>query len=286
MDKRYILAALWLFTTSAYAVVDDIGENISLAKGATRVISLAPDITEILFSIGAGKQIVGVVSASDYPLAAKKIPRVGSYSGIDLERIAALHPDLIVTWSHTFTRQLAPLKKLGIAIYTTEPHRLEDIPRTMLALGDLTNNVKTAQQQAQKFEKDLTNLRLQYRDAHPVSVFYQIGDYGLLTINKASWINQAIALCGGKNIFAEANLSVPEVDLEAVIKANPEVILTDAESKNWHKKWGAWPEMRATKHQFLFALDPDLIDRAGPRLLLGAAKICHFLQMARAQYKT
>ncbi len=271
------------YAVAACDVTDDTGHTLHLSTPAQRIISLAPDITETLFAISAGNHIIGVVQGSDFPEAARKIPLVGSYSGLDLERIASLRPDLIVTWSQAFSRQLAALKMLGIPIYTTSPRRLEDIPHTMKNLGCLAGTFPNAQSVANQYEHRLALLHKRYHRQDELTVFYQIGTYSLITINQDSWINQAISLCGGRNIFAQTKWIAPEVSWESVITANPQVILSDANDENWTKRWNAWPTLSAVKQHFLFSVNPDLISRAGPRLLDGVEQICGYLGAVRKQ---
>lgn len=283
MKKAFVIFFFLLFSPITYScdVIDDTGTKIHLAKPATRIISLAPDITETLFAMGANKQIVGVINGSDYPPLAKKIRRVGAYNGIDLESIVALHPDLIVTWQYTFSRQLAALQRLGIPVYVTHSQEIADIPRTMRSLGCLTGKKIQADEVANKFLQRLLMLRKQYADRRPVNVFYQIGSYSLITINQQSWINQVIKLCGGKNLFAAAKTLAPEVSWEAVVTANPDVIVSDVAGVQWKVRWQAWSQVAAVKNNLLFSINPDWIDRAGPRLIKGAELMCQYLEKAR-----
>lgn len=264
------------------AVIDDAGNHLQFNKPAERVVSLAPDLTESLFSIGAGNRVIGVVGGCDYPLAAKKIPRIGSYSGIDLEAILSLHPDLIVVWNDMFSRDINKLKKCGIPVYVSRPRYLEDVPRTLKNLGCLTGTVSKANSVAAHFSQQLISLQQQYQQRQPVNVFYQIGSSSLLTINQTSWINQVIALCGGRNIFSGAKTAVPEVTWEAVVVRNPQVVISDATDSHWRDRWQRWLLITAVKEKKLFSIDPDLIDRAGPRLSLGVAQVCEDLQKARS----
>jgi len=290
---RWEKTAAWLFISAIFyllfsplvyaacEVTDDMGNKVRLNQPAQRIISLAPDITEILFAVGAGQQVVGVISGSDYPEAARHLPEVGSYSGIDLERIISLHPDLIVTWSNTFARQLMALKKMHLPVYTTEPRHLEDVPHTMINLGCLTDRTTSANKAVKQYNARLKAIRERYHAKKPVTVFYQIGSYSLITINKDSWINQVITLCGGRNIFADSRTLAPEVGWEAVVTANPDVIVSSATSEDWKSRWANWPEMAAVKNHLLFTVNPDWIDRAGPRLLDGAAQLCEYLESGR-----
>lgn len=276
------LCAGILFSLQAAAVcdvTDDAGSNIKLPHSAERIIVLSPDLVETMFAIGAGSHVIGVVQGSDFPAQARKISTVGSYSGVDLERIVTLHPDLIVTWKYAFPRQVAALRQLGIPVYISAPKKLEDVPHLMRQLGCLMGKKVAAEKAAQQFEDDLHALASVKRK--PVSVFFQIGEYALITINHDSWINQVMALCGGRNIFADAKTISPEVSREAVLAANPDVILADAGTDSWKKSWRAWPEIKAVRHQHLFTVDPDLIARAGPRLTLGARQVCAYLDAAR-----
>lgn len=275
--KTSLLFCIFSSAVFACGVVDDTGQVIHLNAPAKRIISLSPDLTEILFAVHADHQIVGVMNGSDYPDAAKKIPVIGSYTGIDIERVLSLHPDLIVTWGAMFSHQLAVFKKMGIPIYISDPHQLSDVAKTIKHLGCLTGNEKMAEQQAEEFSKQLQTLQQRYQRHKPIKVFYQIGSHPLLTINKASWINQAIKLCGGENVFADLKFAAPEVNIESVIAANPDVILADAKDEQWKQAWLPWSQVTAVKNQALYNINPDWIDRPGPRLIWGVRQVCEKL---------
>lgn len=284
MKKKLAAIILFYLSSSLHAacfVKDDTHQTLHLQKPALRIISLAPDATEILFAIGAGSHVAGVMQGSDYPPPAKKIAVVGSYSGIDLEKIISLKPDLIVSWGNSFSRPLSLLKKSGVPVYVTNTHTLEDVARTMKNLGCLAGTEGFAQKTAEDYLQKLTLLKNKYRTQKPVTVFYQIGSYSLITINKNSWINQAIHLCGGENIFENAFFTAPEVSWEAVLNANPQVIISDAKEADWKNTWLKWKMITAVNHNNLFSIDPDIIDRAGPRLWQGVEKICGYLAAAR-----
>lgn len=266
---------------AACAATDDTYTTISLARPAARIVSLAPDLTEILFAIGAGQKVVGAIEASDYPSAAKDVPRVGNYVGLDLEKIISLHPDLIVTWGNTFARQLAALKKLSVPIFIVIPRQLEDVSHTMRQLGCLAGVAKQAQKTADNYDQRLARIRRQYQSVKRIPVFYQIGPYTLLTINKESWINQMITLCGGQNVFANAKTIVPEVSWEAVMAADPSVVINGAVDNKWQGPWQKWSTISAVKNHLLFTIDPDLVERAGPRLLDGTIKVCDAIHQGR-----
>lgn len=260
-------------------VTDDAGHHLKLPHPAKRIVVLAPDLVEDMFAIGAGSQVIAVVKGSDYPRAANKILQVGSYSGIDLERIVTLKPDLIIAWKYGFTRQIAVLRELGFPVYISAPSKLEDVPHLLQQLGCLTGKTASADAAAREFEQSISQLAAVKRK--PLKVFFQIDTYTLQTINQDSWINQVLALCGGQNVFADANIIAPVVSREAVFVANPDVILNDSTNDSWKKTWQSWPEIQAVKSQHLYTVTPDLIARAGPRLVKGARQVCDYLDAAR-----
>lgn len=277
------LCLLSFFSTSfALEVKDDSGQRISLPQPAERVISLAPHVTEQLFAIGAGGQLVGAVEYSDYPETAKKIPRVGGYSQFDLERILALKPDLIVGWeSGNSAQQLARLERLGMTVYRSEPRRLEDIARSLERLGILTGKTASAVKQAKHFREKLATLKKEVSSRPPRRLFYQIWNRPLMTVNGEHLINDVITLCGGENIFVALPSLSPTVSEEAVLVANPEIIIASgmgAERPEWLDDWRRWPQLSAVKSNRLFVIDPNLIQRATPRLLKGAELMCQFIR--------
>jgi iron complex transport system substrate-binding protein len=257
----------------AFAVIDDLGYAVNLPRPAQRIISLAPDLTEIIFAIGAGNKIVGVVSGSDYPSAAKNIAVVAGYNSVDAEAILLLHPDLIVAWADT--NYVAQLKKLGIPVYLSQQRKLLDIAATMRKLGVLVGVQASANQTANNYLQRYTALQKKYAHLAPVTVFYQVWPQPLMTITKNSWINDVITLCGGRNIFADLHGVAPEVSIEAVIAANPDIIIGTTDAKqDWRRQWLAWPQLTAVKKLAVYSLNPDLINRAGPRVLAGAEEMC------------
>ena len=186
----------------AVTVKDDAGASVTLAKPAQRVISMAPHATELLFAAGGGARVVGAVDYSDYPEAAKRIPRIGSNREVDVERIMALKPDLIVAWMHgSSERQIELVRRLGIPIYLSDPQTLEGIPESLLRLGQLMGTEAAARPVAAELRAQLASLRKQYAGRSPVRTFYQVWDKPLYTLSGKHIITDALRLCGGENIF-------------------------------------------------------------------------------------
>ena len=287
------LVSILLFATTVtmaeIRVVDDSGQTIVLKAPARRIISLAPHATETLFYAGAGGQIVATVHHADFPEAAKGIPRVGDSSLLDMERIVSLKPDLIVVWLHgNSENQLDKLRTLGIPIFYSEPHVLADIPGSLVRFGKLAATEPAALQAASVFTTRLAEMRKRYSARPVVSLFYQVWKKPLLTINGGQIISDVIRLCGGKNIFADASLLVPTVDIEAVVTADPEAIIAthaETEGEDWFDVWRKWPGLRATANNNLILIDSDSISRNSPRILDGATLMCDALEAVRARRK-
>jgi iron complex transport system substrate-binding protein len=266
-------------------VQDDAGNTVTLAAPAQRIVTLAPHAAELVFAAGAGSHIVGAVSYSDYPAAAQAIPRIGSNSQIDIERLVSLKPDLLVVWLHGgAVRQLEKLRSLGIPLFYSDPQRLQDIPDAIVRLGRLAGTEPQAQTAAAALRAQLAALETQYRNRPPVRLFYQVWPQPLYTLNGKHIVSDAIRLCGGVNIFGGLPAIAPVVSVEAVLLENPEAVITgDLNRKDQDNLalWRAYPSMLAVQRGNLFALDGDLLNRPGPRMIEGAAALCQSLETAR-----
>jgi iron complex transport system substrate-binding protein len=229
--------------------------------------------------------VEGAVEYSDYPEAAKRLSRVGSGAGLDLEAIAALHPDLIVSWqSGNPPWQVERLAQLGFPVFVTEPRHIDDIADLFERIGRLTGTEKVAVKVATEFRHHEAMLRDRYTGRRIVPVFYQVLDNSLLTVSGRHLIRDVIQLCGGKNIFADLPGLTPHVDVESVLQKNPEVILASGYEPlwpEWRDRWRNWPMLAAVAHDNLFFVPPDLIERQSPRILQGAEQVCARLDQAR-----
>jgi len=266
-------------------VPDDAGATVVLAAPARRIVSLAPHVTELLYAAGAGGYVVGAVDYSDYPEAAKRIPRVGGYTGLDLEAIVALRPDLIIAWqSGNPPSQVERLRALGLAVYVSEPRHIEDVATNIERLGRLAGTADAALRAARAFRRRHEALRRRYAARPAVTVFYQIWDRPLMTVNGKQLISDVIHLCGGRNVFADLPILAPTVDVEAVLAADPEAIVASgagAARPEWFDAWRRWPQLRAVRRDNLFVVPPDVLQRHGPRILDGAEHLCADLETAR-----
>ncbi len=286
---RRLLLTLLLAAGSAQAAIDiadDTGQALHLAQPAKRIVSLAPHITEMLFAAGAGDRVVGAVQYSDYPEAAKKIARVGGYTSVDMEKVAALKPDLVVAWkSGNRGAHLGQLRALGIPVFINEPRRIDDVARSIAQLGKLAGTDSAGEAAAQAFRKRHAALAAKYSARPPVRIFYEAWNRPLMTINGEHLISDVIRLCGGDNVFAKLPMLAPTIDAEAVLAAMPEVIVASGMGEGrpeWLDDWRKWTKLPAVAQGNLFFIPPDQIQRHTPRILDGAEKLCAHLDDARS----
>jgi iron complex transport system substrate-binding protein len=272
---------------AAVTVADDTGARITLAQPARRVISLAPHITELLFAVGGGKQVVGAINWSDYPPEAKSIPTIGSNDQIDLERVVALKPDLIIAWqSGTSARQIEQLARLGVPVFRSEPRTLEQVAASMERFGQLLGKQAQAEPAAAAYRAGVERLAARYSRRPPVRVFYQVWDRPLYTLNDRQIVSDAIRLCGGRNVFGQLPVIAPEVSVESVLAQDPEAIISGDEHAPGDRGihvWKPYGALLAVKRGNLFTLDGELLTRPGPRTVQGAAQVCEKLELARSR---
>ncbi|MBA5607533.1 cobalamin-binding protein [Duganella sp. FT3S] len=285
---RTLAGALALLCTPLHAAItvrDDAGNTVTLARPAQRVIAMAPHITELLFAAGGGERLVGAMNFSDYPAAAKRVPQVGSNEQIDMERILALKPDLLVVWkSGNTARQLDQLKSLGVPMFYSEPQKLDEVATSLTRLGQLLGTEPAAQAAARDYRARIAALSSAYARRPPVRVFYQIWDKPLFTLNGDHIASDVIRLCGGQNVFAAQKVVAPSVSTEAVLQENPEAIIGSERAGQPEAGiylWKQYPGMQAVKRGNLFALDGDMLTRATPRIADAATQLCEKLETAR-----
>lgn len=283
MLKIFVLMCFFSAPLHALSVQDDTGAQITLTAPAQRIISLSPGITENLFSIGAGSRIVGVSRYSDYPTNALQIPIIGDSQSINLERIAALKPDLIIAWfGGNSPSQLAALQQLKIPIFIQRIQTLPEIPLAFIRLAQLTGLESTA---APVILKSYQNINLLTDAQQPIlSAFYQVWHNPLMTLNKENWINDVLARCGATNIFADAPITAPTVSIESILIKNPDLIISssrNAEPNNTLSHWQAWPYLSVMKKNGFIFINDDHINRATFRTLTAATDICFKINKAR-----
>lgn len=284
-----VLLFLWpYFALAQLEVVDDLGNTVSLAEPATRIVSLAPHITESLYAIGAGSNIVATVRYSDFPAEALKIPIIGSFDEISYESLLSMDPDLVIVWaSGNGDEIISRIKSLGLSVFLDEPRNIEDIPSSLRRFGKLTGNASAAEKAAASFSIKLNALRKNYSNEKTIDVFYQVWNDPITTLNGKHLISNIIRLCGGRNVFADVIPIAPVVNVESVLTADPEVIVVSGmsdERPEWLDEWKNWPGLAASDNNQLYSIPPDLLQRNGPRVIEGAQIMCEILNQSRKTY--
>lgn len=287
--KRWVLTSILVFLTSfSFAeirITDDAGSEHILSDTKKRLVSLMPHSTELLFEIGAGDLIVGAVEYSDFPEAAKSIPRVGGYSALNIEAILALQPDMILAWPEgNRGRELEKLKDLNLPLFVSDPRDFHDIARAMAYLGTITGRRQGAQQAIERFNQRYQKLKKDYSSQKPLQVFYQVWNAPLMSQNGDTFISRAIELCGGKNIFADLPMANPQVSIEAILTENPDVIVASGMGQarpEWLDDWRQYKTLQAVQNNHLVHIPPELLQRPTSRLLQGTEILCEALQSAR-----
>lgn len=283
-----LLCCAPLATAAEIRLQDALGRDFALPRPAARVVSLAPHITEVVYAAGAGAQLVGAVAYSDYPEAARSVPRVGSYDNVSYETVLALQPDLVLAWLSGNGRDAVQrLEALGLKVYVAEPRALADVARSLRDVGALTGNDAAAAQAAQAFMDRLSQLRGTYQGRRQLGVYYQIWEEPLLTLNGEHLISRVLELCGGRNVFADAVPLVSRISVESVIRANPDVIVAsgmDEARPEWLDMWRRWDAIAAVRHGQLYFVPPDILQRHTPRIIDGATLLCAQLERARRYY--
>lgn len=248
-----------------------------------RIISLAPHVTELLYTVGAGAQLAGADAGSDYPAAAKNLPRIGDYSRVNFERIALLKPDMVIGWrSGNRAADIYRLQQMGIPVLLTDAHSLQDVATLLRQMARTTGHAQAGERVARAFDARLATLRARYAVTTSRRVFYQVWDQPLMTIGGHHWINDAITLCGGRNIFADLPGDAPRVSLEAVLARAPEIIISGDDAPDRRGMWQRFPGLPAVQRQALIRLDVDALHRPTPRVLDGVEKLCAGIARAGA----
>lgn len=264
--------------------------NTASMVTAHRIISLAPHITEMLYSAGAGHKIVGVVNYSDFPKAALNLPIIGSYNAINLEEIIELNPDLILGWqSGNRLQDIQRLKELGFKVLQSEVTTLDDIPNEIERLGQLAGTQLHAMTIANTLRQKLSEIRQHYQHARPITSFYQIWNQPIISMNGSQFISQAVNICGATNVYADLKPLTAEVSLESVLQRNAQVFLLGGQQafqKAWLKQWQKYSSLQAVKHQQIYLLDNNLYQRPTARLINALPDLCQKIEMARKHYQT
>lgn len=258
--------------------VDDAGRKLYVAKSPTRIVSLAPSITEMLFSLGLEEQIVGVTDFCDFPPAARSKPKVG-YSNPNVETLAALQPDLVLA-PKEFLRAdvLAKLEQLKIPTFILEAKRLEDIPLHIQTLGRIVERAPEAGVVVRAMRERMAEVRRAVEALPPKRVLYVLNSQPLITVGPGSFIHQMIGLAGGVNVASQAGAPYPRLSMETVLQEDPEVLVFPAGTaesvpSSEQQQWQRWTSLSAIRHQRIREVSSNLLNRPGPRIVEGLEQL-------------
>ena len=280
-----IAAFCFVFSPAAGAVIlkDDLGREVTVAEPARRIITLAPFLTELAFAAGAGDRVVGVSAYSDYPPAARALPIVSSAVGVSLEQLAALKPDFVIAWRDSFRVEDIPrIEQFGAAVFIVHGRRLEDVPRLLRTFGAATGLDVSAP--GARFESEVAALRAKYSRRAPVDVFLEIWNKPLTTIAGDHFMNDALAICGARNVFKEHPGVAPQVSWEELYVRDPPIIVGTGSAANaaeFQANWSAHPTLSAVKARRLAWIDADTLQRPTLRTPQGIAQLCAALDRLR-----
>ena len=278
----FVLAVAVAADALALQASDDRGVAISLGEPPERIVTLAPHLAEIAFAAGAGGKLAGVSTFTRHPAEVERLPIVASHGRIDIERLIALRPDLVLAWrSGNSPLQIDRLERVGIRVFVTEVRTLADIPRIVRAVGALAGSVDVAEARAREFEGEVEELRLRHARERRVAVFLEIWHRPMLTVNGAHLISDALRHCGGRNVFAAAKTLTPLVSREQMLDARPEVIVTSGFGSEGLEAWRGLGLVPAVRNRKIYAIDPDGLHAQGPHVLEGVRALCGRLELAR-----
>lgn len=267
-------------------VTDDTGARLTLPGPARRIVSLTPGGTEMLFAAGAGERILATSRGSDTPEAARRIPTIGDANTVNFERLVALQPDVVVVWEHLNNRRVVEsLQKLNLRIYSIRARGLADIPLSVRRLGVMAGTTPVAESAARALEEKLRRLAGRKVDGEPLRVFYMLWAEPLYTVGSRHIIGDAIARCGGRNIFDDIDFPAPIVEIEAIVKRDPEVMLLSAPpitARDWRERWARFTTIRAVQTGQLLTFSDPRLDRMGPSAIDAVEGLCVMLDRARA----
>jgi iron complex transport system substrate-binding protein len=265
-------------------VLDDTGRRVTLPKPPSRIISLAPGATEMLFAAGAGDRVIATVRYSDEPATAKRIPRIGDVTAVDMERLVALAPDVVVAWPGGGNpAQIEKLAQLGIPVYRQQVNRLADLPASVRRLGALAPDSSVAEAEARSLQEQLEHLAHEYGGGKHPTVLLEVWNHPVYTVGGTQLMSDALRLCGARNVFGDLKELSAVVDVEAVIARNPDIIVAAAppsEGASWLAEWKRYAGLDAVRHGRLIAFEDQGLSRLGPSVLTATEGLCKALAAA------
>lgn len=266
---------------------DEVGREVTFSFPPKRIVSLAPNITEILFSLGLDEEVVGVSIHCNYPEKAKSRVRVGSYISIDFERVISLKPDLIIATGAGNPREMVErLERLGFPSFVIFPKRFEDVLQSIRHLGRVSAKEREALSIIESMQRRKERVAERTKTLYRPKVFLQIGESPIVTVGKGSFGDDLIRLAGGENVAGKDKEMYPRLGMEEILKRSPEVILISSMNPKGDyerilREWARWKMIPAVKQGRIHLIDSDLIDRPSPRIIEGLEEMATLIHPGR-----
>lgn len=260
-------------------ITDDLGRKVKVAEKIERVVSLAPNLTENVFAVGAGDKLVGVTSYCDYPAEAQKIQKIGDTINPNLEAIVASRPQLVLVTTasqiESFTRRM---EERGVPVFVTNPRSLDDVLRNLRQLGDLLGTGEQAAKVVSELQNRISGVENRIKNEKPVRVFVQISPEPF-TVGRDSFVTNLITRAGGESVTKDVPEAYPRISKETALASEPEAIILSAGGAMGEgnaEPAEIFKESPAVKNGRIYKINGDLLARPGARLITGLE------QMARA----
>jgi iron complex transport system substrate-binding protein len=266
---------------------DDLGREVTFSFPPKRIISLAPNTTEILFALGLDEEIVGVSLHCNFPEKAKVRPRVGSYINLDYERILSLKPDLVVATGAGNTKEMVErLGRLGFPAYVLFPKQFDDILRSIRGLGRAIQRDREAAALAEAMRTRKERVARLVAGLPRPRVFLQIGEAPIVTVGRRSFADDLIRIAGGENVAGAEKNAYPRYSMEEILRRSPEVIVISSmnprgDYEKVRREWARWPMLPAVRDRRVHVIDSDLLDRPAPRIVDGLEELARLLHPER-----
>jgi iron complex transport system substrate-binding protein len=267
-------------------LTDEAGREVRVPDRSDRIVSLAPSITEILFGLGAGVRVVGVTQYSNYPPEAARLPKVGSYVNLSLEKILALRPDLVIGIRDGNPKAVIDrLTDLGVPCYIVDPQSLDGVVATVRNIGRAVGRDRAADQIAGQMASRIREVERRVAGLANPRVFYQIGVDPIVSAGRGTFPDILIEAAGGKNV-AGAMGAYPQLNVEQVLVDRPEIIIVTSMAREYDFErvkgfWGRWPDLPAVAARRIYVVDSDLMDRPSPRIVEGLETLARLIHPER-----
>jgi iron complex transport system substrate-binding protein len=273
-------------SAAGISVPDDTGIQVNLPSRPERIVSLAPGATEMLFAAGAGSQVVATVEYADEPPAAKLIPRIGDVVAVDMERLVAARPQVVIVWpGGGNAAQIEEVIRMGLPVYRQQTNTLAGMAASIRRLGILAGTSVIADAAAKNLELRLATLTREHASGPHPRVLMEVWNHPVYTVGGPHLMSDSLRACGARNVFGDLDDLGPAVDLEAVVARDPDIIVAaspQGSSQQWLDEWRRFRTLRAVRDNRLIGFEDPRLTRLGPSVIDATEALCRVLAAAYA----